>query len=242
MGDPFKVKLKLPHYSPFYETLFLDSDTLVYTDLHFMWDYFGDQSIVYAGCCRKEGNWYFKEIDNILKYYNIPWLGALNSGIFMFRKDETGLRVLNYAAGLHEDHGGIEVPYFRDKMLPDEPFLALAFGKYHQLPRDDFGRLGRSLMGSKNVKLDIIKGISKFTKNEDLVFPGIVHFCDDRKKYYVKERLKLFFYYKGVPCGIIIYCFVYIIYCFTLCLNFMRRCAKYAVKILGHINLFLNKK
>ena len=95
MGDPFFVKLNLQHYSPFFETLFLDSDTLVYMDLRFMWDYFDGQSIVYAGNCRKEGKWWFKEIADVLKYYNIPWIGQLNSGVFLFRKDETGMNIMN---------------------------------------------------------------------------------------------------------------------------------------------------
>jgi len=230
MGDPFKVKLQLQHYSPFYETLFLDSDTLVYTDLHFMWDYFDGQSIVYAGSCRKDGEWYFKEIDKVLQYYNIPWIGQLNSGIFMFKKDDIGLNVLNYAVELHGNHGDINIPYFRGNMFADEPFLAVALGKYNQLPREDFGRLGRSLINSKTVKLDIIKGISKFIKDGKVTFPAIVHFCGDKKNYYIKEKLKLLFYYKGIPLGMIMGCFINIIRGFLLCLNFVMLCKRYAVR------------
>jgi hypothetical protein len=112
MDDPFYIKLKLHNYSPFFETLFLDSDTLVYRDLGFMREYFGKQSIVYAGNCRKEGKWYFKDIDKVLRYYDIPWIGQLNSGIFLFRKDGTGMDVLNCASELYENHGDIEVPFF----------------------------------------------------------------------------------------------------------------------------------
>ena len=231
MGDPFNVKLKLHNYSPFFETLFLDSDTLAYTDLRFMWGYLGDQSIVYAGDCRKEGEWFSIEIGEVLKYYDIPWIGKFNSGIFLFRKDETGIKVLNYAAELHEDHGDIKIPFFRRKMLPDEPFLAIAFGKYGQLPKRDFGRLGRSLLGTKDVKLDIIKGITKFIKNGELVFPAIVHFTGDKRNYYSEEKIRLFLYYKGISGGVGIYnAPVYVVSKFLMCINFIKRCVKYILK------------
>jgi hypothetical protein len=226
MGDPFFVKLKLQHYSPFFETLFLDSDTLVYTDLRFMWDYFGSQSIIYAGTCLKEGTWYFKEIGDILKYYDIPWVGKLNSGVFLFRKDETGINVLNYAAELHEDHGDINIPLLGNKMLPDEPFLAVAFGKYNQLPKDEFGRHGRSLIKTKNVKINIIRGISKFTKEGKAAFPSVVHFVGGKDTYYIEEKIKLLFFYKGIP--ICIYYFsVYIVMKFIVLFKFVKRCINY---------------
>jgi len=191
MGDPFKVKLRLQHYSPFYETLFLDSDTLVYTDLHFLWDYFGEQSIVYTGSCLTKGEWSFKKVEEAIEYFHVPWVGQLNSGVFLFRKDEMGLKVLNYAEKIHGEHDGIHVPFFRDKMLPDEPFLAVAFGKYNQLPTNEFGRMGYTMIDAHSVKLDIIHGIAKFIKRGQLVFPAVVHFCCDKEQRYIKEKLKL---------------------------------------------------
>ncbi|MHB9294218.1 hypothetical protein Holit_03344 [Hollandina sp. SP2] len=227
MGDPFKVKLKLHNHTPFFETLFLDSDTLVYRDLRFMWDYFGKQSIVYAGICLKEGKWYFKDIDKVIKYYDIPWIGQLNSGIFLFRKDETGMNVLNYATELHEHHREIEVPFFRGTMLPDEPFLAIAFGTYGQYPRNDFGRLGRSLINTKDVKLDITKGIAKYMKGGELIFPSVVHFTGDKRQYYIKEKFKLLIYYKGIPIpGVVGNIYLN----FFVCLKFIKRCIKYILR------------
>ncbi|MCL2704792.1 MAG: hypothetical protein FWE72_01105 [Spirochaetaceae bacterium] len=236
MGDPFNVKLKLQHYSPFFETLFLDSDTLVYTDLRFMYEYFGSQSIVYTGTCLKEGKWYFKEISNVLKDYNIPWVGKLNSGIFLFRKDETGMNVMNYAAELRENHRGLDIPFVGKNWLPDEPFLAIAFGKYGQLPKTDFGRLGRSFIGkTKKIKLDITKGISSFIKSGESVFPAVVHFTGDRKGYYFKEKMKLLIYYKGIPGGGIgiYYCPIHIVSKILSFLKFIRRCIKYILKRLA---------
>lgn len=209
MGDPFSVKLKLHRYSPFGETLFLDADTLVYTDLRFMWDYFGNQSVVYNGSCEKKGNWYFKEISDILIKYNIPWVGKLNSGVFLFKKDVQAVTAFDYAIDLHKNHNDGEVPFFRKKMLPDEPFLAIAFGKYNQLPKEqDYGRLGRSLIHAKVIKLDITKGISSLIKRGSLVFPAVVHFTGTAASghtdfYYSAEKIRLLFLYKNIPGSLI---------------------------------------
>jgi len=239
MGDPFNAKLKLHHYSPFLKTLFLDADTLVYRDLHFLWDFFGEQSIVYQGTCGKEGNWYFKEIADVLKYYNVPWIGKLNSGVFLFKKDEVGINVMNYAVELRENHEDVSkplpmevtLPKWRGKMLPDEPFLAIAFGKYGQMPTNDFGRMGRSLIEIKNVKLDITKGISRYIKDGNAVFPAVVHFVGGKKTYYFEEKMKLLFYYKGIPCGMCIFFWsVYMISRFLIFLTFIKRCIKHFVK------------
>jgi len=196
MGDPFKVKLKLPYYSPFYETLFLDSDTLVYTDLHFLWDYFGEQSIVYVGGCRKTGKWYFEEAAEVCKHYHVPWIGGFNSGVLLFRKDEVGLNVFKFAEYIHENHEGLYVPFFRNKMLPDEPFLAVAFGKYNQLPTKDAGRIAYSLVGADSIMLDVVQGVSKFIKDGILVFPAVVHFCGDKKNIYFIEKVALLYYFR----------------------------------------------
>ena len=198
MGDPFEVKLKLHLLTPFYETLFLDSDTLVYTDLRFMWGFFQNTSLVYAGERRVDGTWYV-EVSSLLERYNLPWIGQLNSGIFLFKKDRTGIDTLDYAAYLHKNHDGIDMPYFRGTMFPDEPFLAMAFGRYNQIPvTNDFGRLGRSLIGSQNITLNIAKGIARFIKNGHLIFPAVVHFVGDPGNYYFIEKTRLWFYYHSL--------------------------------------------
>jgi len=216
MGDPFRVKLRLHHYTPFYETLYLDSDMLVYKDLHFMWDYFDDQSIVYPGACLKSGEWYFKEVEKVLEHLQIPWIGGFNSGCFVFRKDEIVCNMFEFADKLHKHHDGLDVPFFRDKMLPDEPFLAIAFGKYNQLPLEDYGRMGASLIGAHSVRLDVISGFSKFFKNGQICFPAIVHFIGDYYQLYFREKLKLLFYFKLYLYGVVSNCFVNIVYVLVL--------------------------
>ena len=228
MGDPFYVKLKLHEHSPWFKTLFLDSDTLVYTDLKFLFDYFGENSIVWRGGCRKEGKWYFNEMADVIKYYNIPFIGKFNSGIFLFKKDETGINVMNYAAELHKNNGegGISVPYFRQKYLPDEPFLGVAFGKYGQLPVNDYGRLGRTLINSKKIKLDIIKGIANFEKNGSQMFCAAVHF-KGKDYYYPKEKYKLFMHYYNIPGSTLI---AFPVLIFSFCIWFIKKCIKYIKK------------
>ena len=199
MGNPFEVKLRLDLFTPFYETLFLDSDTLVYSDLRFFWENFRENSFVYAGTRKSTGIWYM-DISQILKKFNLSWIPTLNSGTFLFRKDKIGCETLNFAAYLYKNPEGIEIPYFRGKMLPDEPFLSIALAKNNQFPieeKEDFGRLGRSLIDAAKVKINVVKGISKFFKGDDLNFVIVVHFIGGfvGRYYYFIEKLRLKFYF-----------------------------------------------
>jgi hypothetical protein len=199
MGNPFEVKLKLDKFTPFYETLFLDSDTLVYSDLRFMWDFFDDnRSFVYVGDCATSGEWYV-DISKILENFDISWIPLINSGTFLFRKDKIGCEILNFASKLYKNHEGIEIPFFRGKMLPDEPFFGIAFAKFNQIPVEekDFGRLGRTLIDAKKIKINVTKGISKFIKDGDLNFVTVVHFVGGfvGMYFYFIEKLRLKFYF-----------------------------------------------
>jgi len=200
MGNPFEVKLKLHLFTPFPETLFLDSDTLVYSDLRFMWECFDENSIVYTGNCVTAGEWYVN-ISQVLKHFNINWLPVFNSGIFLFKKDKNSAEIMNYAAKLYKNHDGIEVPYFRGKMLPDEPFFSIALAKFNQTPAtNNYGRFGCSLIDAKRVKLNVTKGIAIFAKYDETVFPAIVHFVGGfiGRYFYFTEKLRLKFYFNSL--------------------------------------------
>ena len=232
MGNPLFVKLNIHHYSPFYKSLFIDADTLVYTDLRFMWDYFEDKSIICVGNCLTEGNWHDMDIANALNVCNIPWIAKINSGVFLFKKDKIGMAALDFAVELHKNHEGIEIPFFREKMLPHEPFFGLAMGKYNQVPinpTDDHGRLGRSYLRAKKIRLDITRGISIFTKynkkkwggGKEIVFPSIVHYTGGPlgELFYWAEKLNLLFYFKGIPGYLFVNYFTSI---FKIFLNFIK--------------------
>jgi hypothetical protein len=196
-GDPFATKTRLYLYTPFEETLYVDADSLIIHNFDSYWTCLAGQSFVYEGTLLQEGEWYF-DIDKIIRQLSLPWIPKFNSGMFLFRNDETTRAVFDtafdYLANQKEKNLGVD--FFRGTMLPDEPFLAIALAQHGIKPADDHGRFAKSLIGAKNIHINVIKGFAFFIKNERAVFPLIVHFCGRFGRFLLFwESSKLYFYF-----------------------------------------------
>jgi len=228
--NPFEMKVNIHKVSPFEETIFLDADTLVYNDLNFMFDYFSNQSIVYAGTRITSGEWYVKDVNELLSKFKLDYIGAFNSGVFLFKKDTIGVQCMDYAAYLYNNYSGVDIPFFRGNMLPDEPFLSIAFSKYGQEPvgfSDEHGRLGRSTINICNPKFDIVKGIAKCRKYNELMFCSIIHFTGTDIPYYEIEKIRLWLYYHTPLSSFGIACISSSVRALLFIRYFIRRCINY---------------
>jgi hypothetical protein len=178
LGDPFTVKTRLHLYTPFDETLYVDADSLVVHTIDSYWSYLGDSSFVYEGSLLHEGEWYF-DIAQTIRKLSLPWIPKFNSGMFLFKNDETARAIFNTAFYYltNQKEQSLGVYFFRGTMLPDEPFLAIALAVGGVKPVDDHGRFSRTLIGAKNIHVNVVKGFAFFRKNGRPVFPLIVHFC-----------------------------------------------------------------
>jgi hypothetical protein len=91
----------------------------------------------------------------------------------------------------------IKVNFFRGQMLPDEPYLAIAFAKNGEVPLDsseEHGRFSHTLIGAERVRINVVKGFASFIKNGEPLFPLVVHFCGRfGQLFYVREKIRLFF-------------------------------------------------
>jgi hypothetical protein len=195
-GNPFALKLKLPLYAPFDKTLYIDADSLILHPIDMYWDFLLDQPFVYEGKVFLRGFWYF-DIEKIIKQIDVPWIPIFNSGMFLFEKNKTSESIFAAAYNYHENNGAFDIPAFRDKMLPDEPFLAMALARHNIKPVEkDYGRFSRTLIGAENIHINAVKGIGFFRKNGELVFPLIVHFCGRFGRFLLlREAVRLFFYF-----------------------------------------------
>ncbi|MDR3343234.1 MAG: hypothetical protein LBT14_10720 [Treponema sp.] len=195
-GDPFAVKTRLYWYTPFEKTLYVDADSLVINHIDTYWDALRERSFAYNGKMITEGDWYF-DISTVMKQVSVPWIPKFNSGMFLFDKSEKAKSIFDMAYDyLHnQKKKKLDVDFFRKEMLPDEPFLAIALAKHDEEPYEDYGRFSRTLIGAKHIHVDVIKGLAFFTKNEEPVFPSIIHFCGRFGQFlFLQEKLKLFFY------------------------------------------------
>jgi hypothetical protein len=196
-GDPFATKTRLHLYTPFYKTVFVDSDSLIMNNIDSYWETLDQNSLVYEGKLISKGDWYF-DVANVIKQLDLPNIPKINSGFLLFKNDETAKSVFDVANDclINQKEKGLNVDFFRGKMLPDEPFLSIAFAKHNIPPFQDYGRFSRCLNGISNLHIDVIKRVSFFIFYGRRVNPLIVHFTGRFGQFLLFiESVKLFFYF-----------------------------------------------
>jgi hypothetical protein len=196
-GDPFAAKTRLHLYTPFEETLYVDADSLIMHNFDSYWACLNEHSFVYEGTLLHEGEWYF-DINKIIRQLTLPWIPKFNSGMFLFKNNETTRAIFDTAFDYltNQKEKNLGVDFFRGTMLPDEPFLAIALAQQGVEPVNDHGRFSRSLIGAKNIHVNVIKGFAFFSKNKRAVFPLIVHFCGRFGRFLLFwQSLKLYLYF-----------------------------------------------
>jgi hypothetical protein len=192
-GNPFVIKLKLYLYTPFDKTIYLDADSLVLHPIDMYWDFLIDKPFVYEGKVLSKGFWYF-DVEKTIKQIGVPWMPEFNSGMFLFEKNELSQSIFVMACSYLENNGSFDIPFFREKMLPDEPFLAMALAKHSIEPTKEYGRFSRTLIGAKKIRINVMRGIGYFVKDGRPVFPLVIHLCGCLGKFFFfREKLRLFF-------------------------------------------------
>jgi hypothetical protein len=196
-GDAFATKTQLHLYTPFYKTVFIDSDSLIMNNIDSYWETLDTNSLVYEGKLISEGDWYF-DVAKVIKHLELPSIPKINSGFLLFKNDSIAKSVFETANEylINQKEAGLNVDFFYRKMLPDEPFLSIAFAKHNILPFQDYGRFSRCLNGLTNLHLDVIKRVSFFMAYGRRVNPQIIHFTGRFGRFLLFiESVKLFFYF-----------------------------------------------
>jgi hypothetical protein len=200
LGSPFETKTRLHLYSPFEKTLYLDTDSLIFSDIRYYFDFLDDAPFFYYGIPRHEGIWYY-DIERVKKEAGVGWIPEFNSGMLLFSKTNragfpSAETIFETAYTYMKNPVFFDVGYFRKDMYPDEPFFALSFAKNELRPFDDHGRFSRTLIGATRIKLNVVKGFSRFKKHNSFVFPSVVHFCGTLgKQFYFIEKARLFLHF-----------------------------------------------
>jgi hypothetical protein len=194
-GQPFSLKTQLYKFSPFNETAYIDADSLLISELDSLWGFLDSRSFVYEGKTYTTGFWYY-DIAQVMEWLNVPWIPKFNSGMFLFKKDEAAQSIFDTAHRLMSEGSVFTVDFFREKMLPDEPYLAAALALKGEMPLtkdDEHGRFSYTLINAKHIRLNVIRGFAAFVKDGTPVFPLVVHFCGRLGRvFYMRERIRLF--------------------------------------------------
>jgi hypothetical protein len=194
-GSNVRQKLFLDDYTPFDETLFIDSDCLAVRSLDDFWSAFQDvpfgvcgQRTLYAG----EFDEYL-DVDFILSRFHLAGLPKFNGGIYYFKRTLEAITLFDTARDLMNHAAELRFTDFRGDGPADEALLSVAMA-IHGLTVTDMGVGGMwtPLDATGRLRIDIPNGLCSFTKRGRNLSPHILHAATFTESlFYLRECAKL---------------------------------------------------
>lgn len=174
-GKGLSQKLYLDQYSPFDETLFIDSDCLVVDSLDHTLELCREHPFVVFGDQIASGDWYMN-VAVMCEKFNLPSIPLFNGGTYYFKKTDITTKIYEQARKMHGNYTELGFHDFRGS-INEEPLIAVAMAVNNVKAVDDKGRCMRTpigLIGPLNI--DVLNRKCTFDKEGIQVQPAIVHF------------------------------------------------------------------
>jgi hypothetical protein len=194
---PFSVaqKLMLDRYTPFSETLFIDSDCIATRPFHAELDEirrFPFSPILESLTPIGGSDEYLEDLGSVLKKIGAEAFPRFNGGVYYFNESGTAAAVFELARTYYADYKTYGIRHFDWAGPADETVIGLALAKLGKLELyDDRGRLMRTPTGLKgSISIEPLGGGCAFECDEGVVRPAICHFAGHyilRPEYRVAE-------------------------------------------------------
>jgi hypothetical protein len=133
----FSSKLYLDELAPEGQTLFIDSDCLIFGDLNSLFGRFQGKAVSVIGGYISNGEW-FGDIASVCKKFEISRMPKFNGGLYYLEKGDKATDVYNTARELEKSYDDIGFVRLRGRPN-DEVLMAVAMQLHHQKPLDDDG-------------------------------------------------------------------------------------------------------
>ena len=177
-------KLDIYEYSPFDETLYIDSDCLATKLFHSQIEQikqYDFSPVVSRYLQRGEADSFLDDLDKALDAVGGTAFPKFNGGLYFFRKSAFAQGIFDRARRFCGEAKALGIRNF-DKAGPgEETVIALAMAeqsgsKYY----DDLGHLMRTPIGLiGRLEIDALGGGCRFKRGNVIVTPAICHFCGD---------------------------------------------------------------
>lgn len=178
-GSGVRQKLCLDYYSPYEETLFIDSDCLVLGDLKELWLAFPGQFFGALGYryLKRGAHDPYMDVDFLLDHLQVTSLPKFNGGTYYFRRCEAATRFFDTARTVMSSWREIRLNSFRQDGPNDEAVYSAAMAM-HGVALTYMGARGMwTPVGySGSLKLDALSGECSFLKEGVKRTPEIIHF------------------------------------------------------------------
>jgi hypothetical protein len=180
-GKGVVQKLSIDRYSPFDQTLFIDSDCLFYKDPIQSWKAYATGDFVikgrnYLGPGQRHEN--VKDLIALFEKTGITRMANFNSGMFYFRKGELADRLFARARALYERRTELGLKPFKNAPVADEPVISVAMEmcgiEMHQWDPTAGMETWMHMRDMRHV--NVIKGQSTVTKHGKTLAPAVIHY------------------------------------------------------------------
>jgi hypothetical protein len=157
LGAGFSPKLHLDKLASDGQTLFIDSDCLIFEKLDHLFDRFKGRDVSVVGNYVSNGEW-FGDVDSICRQFNLPHIPKFNGGLYYVEKGPKATEVFNTARQLEGRYD--EIGFVRLRNCPnDEVLMALSMQLHGQTPLIDDGIIISDPQACPGgYTIDIIKG------------------------------------------------------------------------------------
>lgn len=198
-GEGFSPKLHLDKIAPEGNTIFIDSDCLIFENIEYLFDRFKDHHVSVIGNYISDGEW-FGDIAKICKKFNVPHMPKFNGGLYYLEKNPKAGAVYEQARKLEQQYN--EIGFVRLRGRPnDEVLMALSMQLHGETPLIDDGKVMSDPQACPGgYYIDVLKGkrwlINPPAGNANhqewypfqKVSPAIVHFLGHHTHNYPYRR------------------------------------------------------
>lgn len=194
LGEGFSSKLHLDKLAPEGQTLFIDSDCLIFGNLESVFKRFNGNFVSVVGSYISSGEW-FGDVAKICHLFNVPHFPKFNGGIYYLEKGIIATEVFSKARELEKKYD--EISFVRLRNRPnDEVIMAVAMQLMNQKPiLEDGSILGEFVNFQSGIDVNIftgkallynIPGHKNYQANWPLQLgkPLVVHFLGDHTSRY----------------------------------------------------------
>lgn len=193
----FIHKLYMYDYSPFKETLFIDSDSLVIAPIDELFKKMKVSDVSAQGFKFTDRIWAGVHASKVLEYTKAKYLIMHNGGIYYYKKSLLSEKVFAEAKRLLDDYNKIGFYKLRGKTA-HEPLMSTAMSIHGMNAFDDENMGMRTFVDiSSELKINVIQSICEFYEflgdKRRKVNPIIVHFSGSHADWfhYKREATKL---------------------------------------------------
>jgi hypothetical protein len=183
-GKGVAQKLSVDRYSPFDETLFVDSDCVFYRDPALTWDAYATDDFVIKGWNYLSREDHHENVGNLavlLEQTGIDRIGSFNSGMFYFRRTERADRLFTTSREIYERRADLAFKPFKNAPVAHEPVLAIAMEMcgIGFCPWDPTTGMETWISMRDMQSVNVLRGDSRVTKHGKPVAPAVIHYNVD---------------------------------------------------------------